>query len=236
MSKYVYNAVNFLGLAFLLVVILGSCLNFNEPLARLNQEVIEALPLGKYIQQIYYVLFENEKYVSDNSSVSIVILDVVKDLMKLVVAWFIYRLAIRNAISILMVSYCDGLGSFFDRLKSEILYNIGFILSSLLANYLLLAPMDKLFDKLGTSIGAIWAQIITYGIFTTICVLLIVFVFSNKIFKKTIFPAIIDGLARVILCISYFNLLHYFAKYNTISIQIILIIIVATCVSVIVES
>ena len=147
-------------------------------------------------------------------------------LVKLVITWFVYRLVIRNAVSILMMAHCNGSDNFFDKLRSEFFYIIGFVISSLSANYLLIF-LDGLFLKLGTSLAVILVQIAAYGIFTVGIVLIIAFILTKRFFQRTIIGAIIEGFVKLLFAASFFMFIHYFKTNQAVSYQLGVIIVIA---------
>lgn len=236
MSKYVNNAIVFLTNAVILVLCIGTYLGA-DTISDISKEIVEALPFGKYAWEMYS-MFNNPSYAQSttqifNQSVLFTIRDFFQELAKLTASWFIYRLVMRNAVSILMVAYCDGSSNIWDRLKSEVFYNIGFVISSLLSNYLLVFT-GNLFQSLGDSLLIIWLQIASYGIFTVGGALIICLLLYKLFFKQTLLVAVIEGFARLILCISFLFFIDYL-KYGF-SYQIGVIIILAIGVTLITDS
>lgn len=111
LTKYVNNAIMFLCTAVILVLCIGSYLGANT-IEDISKAIVEALPFGAYLWEIYSLYFDSQ-YAENTvqtftQSAIITIKDFIGELVKLVIAWFAYRLVIRNAVSVLMVAYCNG--------------------------------------------------------------------------------------------------------------------------------
>ena len=238
MSKYVNNAIFFLCTAAILVLCIGSYLGANT-IGDISKAAVEALPFGGYLWDAYSVLFvpssaQNATQVV-TQPISLTVLGFVEELVKLMIAWLIYRWVMRNAVGILMMAYCDGSGSFWDKIQYEVFYSIGFVISSLLANYLLVF-VGGLFKQLGSSLTVILVQIAAYGIFAVGCALIIGFVITQRFFQRTVFGAILEGIARLFLSATFFMFIHYLGENKAISYQLAVIIVMAIGVTLIVDS
>lgn len=235
--KYVNNAISFLCMAFILVACIGSYMGA-DTFTEISQKFVEALPFGNYIWH-GYTLYNDSDYTQETvnlikQSVLMNIRDLVGEMVKVVITWFVYRICIRNAVSILMMAYCDGSGKLSDIICSEVLYNIGFVIASLLSDYIL-KYIDGLFLKIGNSVTVILTQIAAYGIVAVGGALVIFFVLSNKIFGE-ILKALIDGIVRLGLAASFFLFINYLGVNQAVSYQLGIIVVLGIGLTLIIES
>lgn len=81
----------------------------------------------------------------------------------------------------------------------------------------------------------ILVQIAVYGIFAVGCALIIGFVITQRFFQRTVFGAILEGVARLFLSATFFMFIHYLGENKAISYQLAVIIVMAIGVTLIVD-